>query len=51
MGAVDPFELGEPGSVHRSDLARGRLSLRVCQAWHRASEVKVLAPGISGAEG
>lgn len=24
---------------------------RVCQAWHRASEVKVLAPGDRGAEG
>ncbi|OGW36462.1 MAG: hypothetical protein A2Y97_08500 [Nitrospirae bacterium RBG_13_39_12] len=24
---------------------------RVCQAWHRACEVKVLTPGISGAEG
>jgi pimeloyl-ACP methyl ester carboxylesterase len=23
----------------------------VCQAWHRASEVNVLAPGVSGAEG
>jgi hypothetical protein len=23
----------------------------VCQAWYRASEMKVLAPGISGAEG
>jgi hypothetical protein len=25
--------------------------MRVCRAWHRACEVKVLAPGISGAEG
>lgn len=24
---------------------------RVCQAWHRTSEVKVLAPGSRGAEG
>ena len=24
---------------------------RVCRAWHRAYEVKVLVPGISGAEG
>jgi len=24
---------------------------RVCRAWHRASEVRVLAPGVSGAEG
>jgi hypothetical protein len=24
---------------------------RVCQAWYRASEVEVLAPGKSGAEG
>ena len=24
---------------------------RVCRAWHRACEVKVLTPGISGAEG
>jgi hypothetical protein len=24
---------------------------RVCQAWHRTSEVQVLAPGIRGAEG
>jgi len=28
-----------------------RLSVRVCQAWHRTSEVKVLAPGSRGAEG
>jgi pimeloyl-ACP methyl ester carboxylesterase len=26
-------------------------SRHVCEAWHRASEVKVLAPGVSGAEG
>jgi hypothetical protein len=24
---------------------------RVCQAWHRTSEVQVLAPGMRGAEG
>jgi hypothetical protein len=28
-----------------------RLSLRVCRAWHRACEVRVLTPGLRGAEG
>ena len=26
-------------------------NLRVCQVWHRTSEVKILAPGDRGAEG
>jgi len=30
---------------------RARWNAEVCQAWYRASEVKVLAPGKSGAEG
>ena len=32
-------------------LTRAAQPERVCQAWHRTSEVKVLAPGDRGAEG
>jgi hypothetical protein len=43
------------GSAARSEVRGGAAPAadagRVCQAWHRASEVKVLAPGIRGAEG
>jgi len=38
-------------SMQRTALRAAADAERVCQAWHRASEVKVLAPGDRGAEG
>jgi hypothetical protein len=37
-------------ALHRTLDSAGELG-RVCQAWHRTSEVQVLVPGIRGAEG
>ena len=32
-------------------MTRAAQAWRVCQAWHRTSEVSVLVPGMRGAEG
>ena len=38
-------------AVHRTPLSWRRLAQRVCRAWHRTREVKVLLPGVRRAEG
>lgn len=43
--------MGSSGFVARCALRKCAKPARVCQAWHRTSEVKVLAPGSRGAEG
>ncbi len=37
--------------LHRTPLSGRRLFQRVCRAWHRTREVKVLLPGVRRAEG
>ncbi len=41
----------DPQQRRSAPLFRAGQSQRVCQAWHRTSEVRVLAPGDRGAEG
>jgi hypothetical protein len=38
-------------SMQRTALCAAADAGRVCRAWHRTSEVKVLVPGVRGAEG
>jgi hypothetical protein len=37
--------------MQRTALRAAADAERVCQAWHRTDEVKVLVPGVRGAEG
>jgi len=42
----------QPGAAADGAQSRAAAELsRVCQAWHRTSEVPVLVPGMRGAEG
>ena len=61
---LSPHKFTPVPGVHKTSSGRGIAALdfskavaraadlgRVCRAWHRACEVEVLTPGISGAEG
>jgi hypothetical protein len=46
-----PMNADAQAAALRLLFVRRLWAVRVCQAWHRTSEVKVLAPGSRGAEG
>ena len=54
LSSVAASESAPPNNARqrtRAKSARAAELRRVCQAWHRTSEVQVLVPGIRGAEG
>ncbi len=46
-------EAQTPPNTYKADAQKLRVAelCRVCRAWHRTCEVKVLTPGVNGAEG